>query len=102
VRKASRSLGELMLLGESVLRDARRHPPAAGHVVLILNEADTAISNELAHLLAARWLSHRRAQVTLYEFSAAEGLGHDIIDPQQPTARPDFVYPIMQQLIEQR
>lgn len=101
VRKSSRSLGELMLLGESVLRSARRRPPAAAHVVMMVNAADTVISNELVNLLAGRWLSHPGARVTIHEFAEAERLGHDIVDPLQPTARTDVVYPIIQGYIEQ-
>ncbi|NWF78652.1 MAG: alpha/beta fold hydrolase [Chloroflexi bacterium] len=102
VRKATRSLGELMLLGECVLREARRTPPAAGEIVLVNNAADIVINHQLVALLAKRWRSHGQARVDEYVFSAEEQLGHDIIDPRQKTANPDLVYPIMQQLIERR
>jgi pimeloyl-ACP methyl ester carboxylesterase len=102
IRKASRCLGELMLLGESVLRDARRHPPAVREIVLVNNAADTVINQQLVALLTRRWRSHSQATIAEYTFQAADQLGHDIIDPQQPTAQPDLVYPIIQRLIEQR
>lgn len=99
VRKASRSLGELMLLGECVLREARRSRPAAGEVVLVSNPADFVINHQLVALLAARWRGHG-ASVSEYVFDAEEHLGHDIIDPLQKAAKPDLVYPVLQQLIE--
>lgn len=102
VRKATRSLGELMLLGECVLREARRTPPAAGEVVLVNNPADFVINHQLVALLARRWRGHGRSRVDEYVFSAEEQLGHDIIDPLQKAARPDLVYPVLQQLIERR
>ncbi|NTU85630.1 MAG: hypothetical protein HGA45_40895 [Chloroflexales bacterium] len=101
VRKSSRSLGELMLLGECVLREARRKPPAA-EVVLVNNPADFVINHQLVALLAARWRSHGRTRVDEYVFDAEEQLGHDIIDPLQKTAKPELVYPVLQQLIERR
>lgn len=101
VRKSSRSLGELMLLGECVLREARRSPPAAAEVVLVNNPADFVINHQLVALLAKRWRT-RGASVDEYVFDAAEQLGHDIIDPLQKTAQIELVYPVLQQLIEQR
>lgn len=102
VRKSSRSLGELMLLGECVLREARRTPPAAGEVVLVNNPADFVINHQLVALLARRWRAHGRTPVDEYVFSAEEQLGHDIIDPLQRAAKPELVYPVLQQLIERR
>ncbi len=100
VRKSSHSLGELMLLGESVLREARRNPPAAGEVVLVNNAADIVINHQLVDLLTRRWRSHSQARVAEYCFKAEDQLGHDIIDPLQKQAKIDLVYPILQQLIE--
>lgn len=100
VRKSSRSLGELMLLGECVLREARRAPPAAGEVVLVNNPADFVINHQLVALLAERWRAHGRARVDEHVFRVEDQLGHDIIDPLQKAAKPDLVYPVLQQLIE--
>jgi esterase/lipase len=100
IRKSTRSLGELLLLGESVLRGARDAAPAAAHVVLMTNAGDVTINNELVDLLTARWKQHDPSRISRFEFSSAEGLGHDIIDPLEPRARPDFVYPIVQSLVE--
>lgn len=102
VRKSSRSLGELMLLGECVLRAARRTPPAAPEIVLVRNPADFVINHQLVTLLAARWYSHGRSSVEVFEFRAEDQLGHDIIDPRQKAAKTELVYPVVQQLIERR
>ncbi|NTU84488.1 MAG: hypothetical protein HGA45_34860, partial [Chloroflexales bacterium] len=102
VRKASRSLGELMLLGECVLREARRSPPAAREIVLVNNPADFVINHQLVALLGQRWRSHGQARVDEHVFSAEEQLGHDIIDPLQKTAKTELVYPVLQELIERR
>jgi hypothetical protein len=58
------------------------------------------INHQLVALLAARWRSHGQARVDEYVFDAEEQLGHDIIDPLQKTAKPELVYPVLQQLIE--
>jgi pimeloyl-ACP methyl ester carboxylesterase len=100
VRSATRSLGELMLLGESVLRSARHDPPAVSDIILVTNGADTVISNAMVALLAERWRRH--GHVEQFEFSADKQLPHDLIDPQQPAGRPDLVYPILQQMIERK
>lgn len=102
VRKSSRSLGELMLLGEGVLREARRTAPAVQEIVLVHNPADFVINHQLVALLGRRWRSHGRTDVDVYAFSVEDQLGHDIIDPLQKTAKPDLVYPVLQHLIERR
>ncbi|NCC32663.1 MAG: alpha/beta fold hydrolase [Chloroflexia bacterium] len=102
VRKSSRSLGELMLLGEGVLREARHRAPAAPEIVLVNNPADFVINHQLVDLLGRRWRSHGRTTVDEYGFRVEDQLGHDIIDPLQKTAKPDLVYPVLQHLIERR
>lgn len=100
VRKATRSFGALMVTGEYVLRAARRSPPATSEVVLVSNAADVVVNRELIALLAERWRQHAPGRVSQFEFAASDGLAHDIIDPLQPTARVEYVYPILMEYID--
>lgn len=100
IRKATRSFGAMMLTAEYVLRQAQRRPPSAGDVVLIANAADFVVNRQLIDLLAERWKLHDPSRVTQFDFSADDKLGHDVIDPLQPFARVEYVYPILMDYVE--
>lgn len=99
VRQSTRGTGEIMRLGEAVARRADAEAPAAGDIVVITNDADTAVSNAVTDAVVARWLSHD-ADVTTYTFAASYGLGHEVIDPEEPGADPSLTYPIILQLLD--
>ncbi len=96
---ATRGLGAVMRLGFTVLDIARRTPPAAGRMVMVTNDGDTAISNALAVTLARRWQRRRPADVSTYRFPASMGLIHDVIDPLQEAQQIDHVYPALLSLM---
>jgi esterase/lipase len=100
IRKATRSFGAMMLMAEYVLRRSRRCAPAAEDVLLISNAADTVVNRRLIEVLAERWRRHDAGRIRRFEFGAAEQLSHDLIDPLQPTARTEYVYPILMEYIE--
>ena len=61
---------------------------------MLLNEADDAVSNQLAEDLIADWRKHG-AEVNVEMLPMKLGLGHDLIDPHQPTGDPDLVYGLL-------
>lgn len=96
---ATRGIGAMMRLGFTVLDAARRHPPLARRIVMVVNENDRTISNRLALALAHRWEATRRMAVSVYRFPASLGLPHDVIDPQQEAQQVERVYPVLLDLI---
>ncbi len=91
-RYSSRALAEGLRLGLAVRREARRAPTPGAAVVVVTNAADRAVSNRSTASLVRLW-RERGSHVETYEFPAASGLGHDFIDPDQPYANTEFVYP---------
>lgn len=100
IRKALRSFGVMMLVGEYVLRESRRRPPASGEVVMVTNDADTVVNRQLIDQLTQRWQTHDHQRIIPFSFSTDDNLAHDMIDPRQPTARIDYVYPLLIQYLE--
>lgn len=96
---ATRGLGAMMQLGFATLDAARRQPPLARRMTVVVNENDRAISNVLAMRLASRWRARCPDAVSVYRFPASLGLVHDVIDPQQKDQQTDRVYPVLLDLL---
>jgi pimeloyl-ACP methyl ester carboxylesterase len=98
-RFSTRALASIVGLGRSVLRDARRRPPAARSIALVTNAADQAVTLSPAERLAAAWARHGAALRT-YHFGPELGLIHDVIDPDQERQQIDLVYPVLLDLVD--
>ena len=101
-RFASRGLAEMLVIAAQVRADAFRAGarPLAQSVLLVTNAADPAVDSAAAKAVAARWRANGATNVETYEFPAALGLIHDLIDKDQPAQRTEFVYPILIEQIE--
>ncbi|MGE5179643.1 MAG: alpha/beta hydrolase [Bacteroidota bacterium] len=97
-RFASHAIAQVYRLGMAVMADAIRAKPKAKRIVLVTTETDEAVNNDLALELARRWRA-RGADVTTYQFPAALGVRHDMIDPEQPYARTDISYPVIEKMV---
>jgi carboxylesterase len=69
-------------------------------VLLVTNAADPAVDNSAAKAVVERWRANGATNVETYEFPAALGLIHDLVDKDQPAQRTDLVYPILIEQIE--
>jgi carboxylesterase len=92
---ATHGLSHTMDLGAVVFNAAQTTPPAARHILMVMNDADPAVNNAMIRDLTARWRKTAPDRVDLYTFPASMGLIHDIIDPQQKQQKTDLVYPIL-------
>ena len=93
-RFASHALAQVMRLGGIVESGARREPPMAGNMSMLLNDADLAVSNVLAEQLVASWRDHGQ-DVKVQIVPGSRRLPHDLIDPRQDGADVGFVYPLL-------
>lgn len=98
-RYATRVLGTITRMGFEVLQAARRRPPCARAIVMVLNEADEAVDNRPNELMAAYWHAHG-ARLRLHTFPRERRVIHDCIDPAQELQQVDYVYPILLDLAE--
>lgn len=90
-RYATRGLAQALRLAAALTEAARQKPPLAPGIGMLLNEADDAISNKAAEALVVDWQLHG-AEVNEVVLPLALGIGHDLIDPHQPTGNPKLVY----------
>jgi alpha-beta hydrolase superfamily lysophospholipase len=98
-RFSTHALAQTMRIGEQVYAQARSSSPAAGSVVMMTNANDPAVNNALTRRLARWWNAQRPGCVDEVEFTDLPR-NHDIIDPDNPNARTQIVYPKMLAVIE--
>ncbi|MBV9898818.1 MAG: alpha/beta hydrolase [Chloroflexi bacterium] len=98
-RFPTHALAETQCLGADLFDAAKRRPPRAATVWMITNASDLAVNNSAIRSLVDHWRTAGANAVYTYEFPRKLKLFHDIVDPLQPGARPDVVYPILEDLI---
>jgi pimeloyl-ACP methyl ester carboxylesterase len=98
-RFASRALAEVLVLAGEVKSEAAQAPFAAGKIRVITVATDLSVNNGATEEIIALWNSHGPKRVETFEFGADQGLDHDLIDPEQPRANPELVYPKLIELI---
>jgi alpha-beta hydrolase superfamily lysophospholipase len=98
-RFSTHALVATQKLGQMLLTDARTERPAAQCIWMISNAADYAVSNPAGATLVRRWRATGAPNVNAFRFPRHLKLFHDVVDPLQPGARPNFVHPILEQVI---
>jgi len=97
-RFSTHALMQGQRIGDAVYSAARRGPPQAQRIVTIVNPRDPAVNNRTARHVSSLWASSNPAGVAYEELAGLPAL-HDILDPQQPRARTDLVYPKLLQAL---
>jgi carboxylesterase len=97
-RFATHAYAALFETGMSVRRAARRTAPKAKHIVVITNAAEPRLDNRFTYQLIDAWRAHG-ADLTTFEFPAADGLPHDLIDPANSSQNTVAVYPVVTKAI---
>lgn len=95
---STHALAQTMRIGENVYADARRRAPAAASVVMMTNAHDPAVNNKVTHRVARAWDAHQQGTVLEYQFTGLPR-NHDIIEPDNPNARTELVYPRLLEFI---
>ena len=91
-RFPTRVLGATMSIADAVYDAARRQPPLTQRIVTIVNSNDPAVSNGVTEQVVASWRRWNAQGVSYVELESLPR-HHDIVDPEQPLARTDLVYP---------
>lgn len=101
LRQSSRATGEILRLGQAVLRQAEASRAAAPAAAVVTNDNDSAVDKGMTERLAAAW-QRRGVRVRRFAFARSHGLGHELVDPMEPGADPALTYPVLVSLIEGR
>jgi len=98
-RFSTHPLAQIMRLGLDTFARASSKPPEARSILIVTTAADTAVNNTRTAELAAVWEAKAPGRVRTFEFPIDQQIPHDSIDPTQPGARIDLVYPALRQQI---
>ncbi len=101
-RYSTRGLAEMLREARAVAALAHAHAPAAGSVAVVTLAGDLAVDDRAVARVVRDWRARAGGRVETYVFPRGLGLGHDIIDPEQPYARVAVVYPVLEKLIAGR
>ena len=99
-RFPTRALAETIRIADDVYAASGAHAPRARSAVLAINPKDPAVHNPAAQAVVNRWNRQRPGCATTFAFDGLPS-NHDIIDPRNPLARTDAVYPRLLEFIEQ-
>ena len=89
---STHALAQTMRIGENIYAQARREAPQCASIVLVTNAHDPAVNNAVTHDVALAWGKFYAGDVREFEFIDLPR-NHDIIEPDNPHARTDVVYP---------
>lgn len=101
-RLATHALAQVMRLGLLVQVQARRTPPAAHKVTMVLNPCDPSVDNRAAEALVSGWQQAGANNVTIYKFDEFCQLDHDLISVDSPKQNVELVFPILVGLLNDR
>lgn len=97
-RPSTHTLAQVMRLGQAVMTDAAKDPPAVRNISLLLNEADVAVNNRLTEQLVDLWRGHDHL-VVVRALAFSNHLPHDLINPREIFGDTDLVYSMLAGMI---
>lgn len=93
-RFPSRALAQTMRLADDVYRHASLRAPAAARIVTITSANDPAVNNQETAQVMRAWREFKPDGIELIVLRNLP-VNHDIVDPDNPDARLDIVYPVL-------
>ncbi len=100
-RFSTHALMQTVRIGDDVYADAATDAPKASWITTISNAADPAVNNAVTAQTVDRWRQHRGADIEAVTYTDLPK-NHDIIDPDNPLARTDLVYPRLLEILTRR
>jgi carboxylesterase len=89
---STRALMQVQRIGDFVYDAARREAARAARIATVVNRADPAVNNEVTRDVVTEWRGLRADGIEYLELRSLPE-NHDIVDPDNPLARIDVVYP---------
>ena len=91
-RFSTHALMQTVRIGSAAYHAANREPARTGRIATVVNTHDPAVSNAVTLQVVRRWQRLRAGGIEYVELTDLPE-NHDIIDPENPLARTDLVYP---------
>ncbi len=93
-RFSTHALLQCLRIGDAVRSRCAHAPMAADLVFVVTNRADPAVNNAVTAGIVERWNEVRPEAAEAFEFAGLPK-NHDIVDPDNPLARTEVVYPTL-------
>ena len=97
-RCSTHALMQTLRIGDDVFTAAKERRPLADRVVTVVNRCDPAVNNEATQEIVKEWCGWNRNGVAYVDLRKLPE-NHDIIDPANPLARTDLVYPKLLEIL---
>jgi len=91
-RFPTHALMQTVRIGSEAYHAANREPALAARIATVVNTHDPAVSNAVTLQVVRRWQRLRSSGIEYVQLTDLPE-NHDIIDPENPQARTDLVYP---------
>ncbi|HEY1976618.1 MAG TPA: alpha/beta fold hydrolase [Candidatus Baltobacteraceae bacterium] len=98
-RCSTHALMQTLRIGDDVHAAAKERRPLAERIVTVVNRCDPAVNNEATQEIANQWCGWNRNGIAYVELRKLPE-NHDIIDPANPHARTDLVYPKLLEILD--
>jgi len=85
-------LAEILRLAWATKQQAKERKPAAGGILVMINDFDLGVSNEETRHLIDLWKANKGSQVREFHFDREMKMLHDIITPGTPGIPTEEVY----------
>jgi esterase/lipase len=97
-RCSTHALMQTLRVGDDVYSAAKQRRPLAERIVTVVNRCDPAVNNEVTEEIVKEWCGWNRNGVAYVDLRRLPE-NHDIIDPANPLARTDLVYPKLLEIL---
>jgi esterase/lipase len=97
-RCSTHALMQTLRVGDDVYATAKHRKPLADRIVTVVNRVDPAVNNEATAEVVAAWSAFKPDCVRYVQMSKLPE-NHDIVDPANPLARTDLVYPKLLEIL---
>ncbi len=97
-RFSTHALMQSLRIGDAVYAEARRRAPLAQRIVTVVNPLDPIVNNGVTERVSDLWSAWNPGGVEYVELAGLPRR-HDIVDPAQPWARTELVYPKLLQAL---
>jgi len=98
-RCSTHALMQTLRIGDDVFAAAKQRRPLAERIVTVVNRCDPAVNNEATKQIAEQWSAYSPNGIAYVELRKLPE-NHDIIDPANPHARTDLVYPKLLEILK--
>lgn len=98
-RYSTHALAQSLRQARALMEEIRERAPSGRSVVAVTTASDLAVDNAATAGVVRDWRRRIGDRALRYEFPRHLGIGHDMVDPEQPYQRVELVYPVLERFL---